>query len=609
MQLQIIDWVLILFFPCLSLVIGAIVARKAGTNSESYFLSGRNMPWWLLGFSMVATTFSTDTPNLVTNIVRTNGVAGNWVWWAFLPTGMITAFIYAKLWRRSGVMTDLEFYKIRYSDKVAGHLRTFRALYIGVFFNIMMMAAVSLAATKIGAVMIGAPPIYTLLVLGAVTMIFSSAGGFLGVVITDLILFLTAMVGAIGAAIFVLGMPEIGGLTGLMGNPIIADKLSILPDFANRELALSIFIIPLVVQWWSVWYPGAEPGGGGYVAQRMLAAKNSRHAVAAVLFFQACHYALRPWPWILVALASLIVFPDLESIHRAFPDIPADTLGHDLAYPAMLTFLPSGLLGLVVASLASAYMSSMATQLNWGASYVVNDFWRAVVKPNASEKELVRVGRIATIVLMVCAATLALFLSSALQAFNILLSVGAGTGLLFLLRWYWWRINAYSEFAAMVLSFSVAVALNFLAPADWTESFRLVIGVAITTVGWILVTLLTRPVEMETLYDFVRLVNPGGPGWTKVRQAAARDGVELPDSEDRSFARSLACVPVTIVGLYSLLFGTGYLIYGDTRFGIILYGITALSLIFVARSWHIVFAREDEADRNPTEKDEFHYGH
>jgi solute:Na+ symporter, SSS family len=461
MQLEWLDWAIVVSFMTISLLIGIFVSRRAGGSAESFFLSGRNMPWWLLGTSMVATTFSTDTPNLVTDIVRTNGVSGNWVWWAFLLTGLLTAFVYARLWRRSKVMTDLEFYEIRYSGKIAGFLRGFRAIYLGVFFNVMVMASVTLAAIKIGAVMLGLTPLQTVLIAGVVTAIFSTAGGFLGVILTDMILFTISMTGAVAAAVIAVNHPAVGGLDQLLANPQISDKLSMLPDFSNTELALSVFIIPLAVQWWSVWYPGSEPGGGGYVAQRMLAAKNEKHAMGAVIFFQFCHYALRPWPWIVVALASLVVFPDLDALRSAFPDMDESVIGHDLAYPAMLTFLPHGLLGLVVASLISAYMSTMSTQVNWGASYVVNDVYRRFIHPQASEKELVRVGRITTVLLMAAACGFALLLENALQAFGILLSIGAGTGLLFILRWFWWRINAWSEISAMVISFAIALYFSF----------------------------------------------------------------------------------------------------------------------------------------------------
>ena len=355
------DWAIIAGFLFASLLVGFLVRRHAGRDSNSFFLSGRNLPWWLLGISMVATTFSTDTPNLVTEIVRTHGVAGNWIWWAFLITGMFTCFLYARLWRRSGVFTDLEFYELRYSGKAAAAVRAFRALYLGVFFNVVVIALVTLAAIKIGAVVLGLRPLESVLLAGSVTVAFSALGGFLGVVLTDLILFAVSMTGAVAAAVVALNLPEVGGLENLLAHPEVASRLRFFPDLSNTEMTVSILIIPLAVQWWSVWYPGAEPGGGGYVAQRMLAAKSERDATGAVLLFQLAHYAIRPWPWIVVALASLVVFPDLEAIRQRFPEVNADIVNHDLAYPAMLTFLPHGLLGLVLASLVSAYMSTVST--------------------------------------------------------------------------------------------------------------------------------------------------------------------------------------------------------------------------------------------------------
>ena len=409
---------------------------------------------------MVATTFSTDTPNLVTDIVRNNGVAGNWVWWAFLLTGLLTVFVYAKLWRRSDVTTDMEFYDLRYGGKPAHFLRGFRSVYLGIVFNIMAMSAVTLAAIKIGQVMLGLSPVQTVLIGGIVTVVFSAIGGFRGVVYTDFILFFTAIAGAVGAAVYLVNLPEIGGVAQLIAHENVRDKISILPDFSDTEALIGILIIPLAVQWWSAWYPGAEPGGGGYIAQRMLAAKNENHAIGATFFFNILHYALRPWPWILVALASLVIYPDLASIKEAFPLLDEGKLGYDLAYSAMLTKLPSGLLGLVLASLGAAYMSTVSTHLNWGSSYVVNDFYKQQIHRGASEKELVNVGRITTVILMLFSALLALVLQNALQLFDIILMFGAGTGLIFILRWFWWRINAWSEISAMFVSGIVSLLFN-----------------------------------------------------------------------------------------------------------------------------------------------------
>ncbi|MEO1201396.1 MAG: sodium:solute symporter family protein, partial [Pseudomonadota bacterium] len=521
MRLQTVDWIIIAAFLATSVAIGAWVSRRAGQDTTSFFLFNRRMPWWLLGISMVATTFSTDTPNLVTEIVRTQGVAGNWVWWAFLLTGMVTAFLYARLWRRAGVLTDLEFYELRYSGRAAVLVRGFRAVYLGVFFNAMVMALVTLAAIKISSVVLGISPLQTVLIVGAATVVFTTLGGFLGVVITDLLLFAASMVGAVATAFIAVNLPEVGGLAAMLEHPAVGERLSFFPDFSNWEVTLTVFVIPLTVQWWSVWYPGSEPGGGGYVAQRMLAAKDEDNALGAVVFFQIAHYALRPWPWILVALASLIVFPDLESIRQAFPLVPDEVLRDDLAYPAMLTFLPAGLMGLVIASLAAAYMSTMSSMLNWGSSYLVNDVYQRFLKPGASNRELVLAGRVATVMLMLFACTLALYLESAMQAFNILLTIGAGTGLLFLLRWFWWRINAFSEIAAMAVSFLVALWFEFGASGSWASHEKLLIGIAITTAAWLAATWLAPQTDRATLAAFYRLIRPGGRGWQPVRERLA----------------------------------------------------------------------------------------
>jgi SSS family solute:Na+ symporter len=583
MQLELIDWIFIVGYFLAVITVGLLVAKVAGKDSGQFFLGGRQMPWWLLGFSMVATTFSTDTPNFVTNVVRQDGVAGNWMWWAFLITGIVTVFFYAKLWRRSGVMTDIEFYELRYSGKSAAFLRGFRAIYLGVFFNVMIMAAVSLAAIKIGGVMLGLTPEHSILWAGLATVIFSSVGGFRGVVFTDCLLFVIAMIGSVAAAYFAIRHVDIGSLSALLEHPNVADKLSFFPTLEKDasgawseqsiNLLMTAMVMPLVVQWWSVWYPGAEPGGGGYVAQRMLAAKNERHATGAVLFFNFAHYGLRPWPWIIVALASLIVYPTLADIHTAFPSIDPSILADDLAYPAMLTFLPQGWLGLVLASLVAAYMSTISTHLNWGSSYVVNDFYKRFIKPDAPEKQLVLVGRISTVLMMVFAGWLALQLQSALEAFKILLQIGAGTGLIFMLRWFWWRINAFSELSAMIISFVVAMTFVLLKKdnPDWTLAWwlELVLSVGITTVGWLVVTFLTPTSDMEVLKKFYNKVQPGGKGWNPVR---AQMGDQLPPAE--SLAPQIGLTLMGIAAVYGFLFGIGQLIYSNT--------ITGLALLLIA---------------------------
>ena len=578
------------------------------------------MPWWLLGMSMVATTFSTDTPNLVADITRTSGVAGNWIWWAFLLTGMLTAFVYAALWRRSGVLTDIEFYEIRYSGKAAAFLRGFRSLYLGVFFNVMVMASVTLAAIKIGAVILHWSALQTVGVALLVTVIFSTAGGLRGVLLTDSLLFVVAMTGSIAAAVVAVRHPAVGGLGELMRNPLVTDKLRLLPDFTDPTTLVPMFLIPIAVQWWAAWYPGAEPGGGGYIAQRMLAAKSEGHATGATLFFNVAHYALRPWPWILVALASLVVFPDLASLRQTFPHVDPAVVKDDLAYPAMLTFLPRGLLGLVVGSLAAAYMSTISTHLNWGSSYVVNDFYRRFVRPDASERQLVRVGRISTVTLVILAAALALQLENALQAFQILLQIGAGTGLLFLLRWFWWRINAWSEISAMVISFLVAMGFfvqhklessrienlveqgmeRAAAAAQvgrlpaWQE---LLVGVGVTTVGWILVTLVTRPTADSVLISFYRLTRPGGPGWRRIVGKAAGLGEPLSSSRMWFVPWGVACMILGSLTVYSSLFAVGYWLYGREGLALALVGVSAACLVAVFKIWRrvaILVRREEE---------------
>ena len=597
MQLATLDWLIVGLYFATALGIGVWAARRAGRDTRQFFLSGRSMPWWLLGTSMVATTFSTDTPNLVADIVRQGGVSGNWVWWAFLLTGMLTVFVYAKLWRRSGVMTDLEFYEIRYSGPPAAFLRAFRALYLGVFFNVMIMATVSLAAIKIAGVLLGVSPGVTLLVAGGVTVVFSALGGLTGVLLTDFLLFITAMIGSVAAAVVAVGHPAVGGLDGLLTHEAVAGKLSILPDFSDPSAVIPLFVIPLAVQWWSVWYPGAEPGGGGYIAQRMLSARDETDATGATLFFNAAHYALRPWPWILVGLASLVVFPTLDSIQAAFPQVSPGILGHDLAYPAMLTFLPAGLLGLVIASLAAAYMSTISTHLNWGSSYVVHDFWHRFVDPDASEGRLVTVGRATTVLLMVLAAVVALLLQSALQAFNILLQIGAGTGLLFILRWFWWRINAFSELAAMVVSFAVAVWLELIQPRlypglELDSGWKLIIGVLITTIAWVAVTFLTRSTDEGTLRRFYRLARPGGPGWAIVAERAAADGDPLPDpADDWTVPRGILAMTVGVLAVYSALFATGYWIYGRWALAAGLTVVAVGASVSLARIWGSVAGR------------------
>lgn len=594
-NLSTLDYTLIIIFFSITLFIGVWVSKKSGKDSGEFFLSGRTMPWWLLGLSMVATTFSTDTPNFVTNVVRENGVSGNWVWWAMLLTGLLTVFVYAKLWRKSNVNTDLEFYELRYGGKPGRFLRKFRAIYLGIIFNVITMSAVTLAAIKIGGIMLGLEPWQTVISAGLITVVFSALGGFKGVVYTDFILFFVAMGGAIGAAYYLINIPEVGGIEALMSNENVVDKLSILPDFSNTETVITLLIIPFAVQWWSSWYPGSEPGGGGYIAQRMLAAKDENHAIGATFFFNIMHYALRPWPWIIVALASLVVFPDIASIHEAFPNISEDKLGHDLAYSAMLTKLPSGLLGLVLASLIAAYMSTISTQLNWGSSYIVFDFYKQQINPEASEKRLVAVGRISTVVLMVISAIVALLMQDAMQIFNLLLVFGAGTGLIFILRWFWWRINAWSEITAMFASGIVSLILAIPSvdvylfdPTDgimpsWAK-FILVVG--ITSAVWIISTFVTKPEDEEVLRSFYKKTQPGGPGWAKVIEDAKVENIELKDNnEGWSVPSGIVAMLLGCALIYSCMFATGYWIYGDYSYALALTSSAIISGFLLIRTW------------------------
>ena len=603
MALATIDWAIIVGFFALSLLIGMYASRTAGKSFSDFFLSGRNMPWWLLGVSMVATTFSSDTPNLVTDIVRQNGVAGNWAWWAFLLTGMLTVFVYAKLWRRSRVLTDLEFYELRYSGRLAAFLRGFRALYLGVFFNVMVMAAVSLAAIKIGAVMLQWSAVKTLTVSLTITAIYSTVGGLKGILLTDFFQFIISMIGAVGAALILINMPEVGGLTELINHENVVSKTAMLPDFSDTDTLVTLLILPLAVQWWSVWYPGAEPGGGGFIAQRMLSAKDERGAIAATLFFNATHYALRPWPWILVALASLIVFPTVESMREAFPHISEQYVQNDFAYPAMLSFLPNGFLGLVVASLIAAFMSTISTQLNWGSSYIVHDFYQRFVNQEASEKQLVRVGQLCTVGLMLATFAIALLMSNALQAFNILLQVGAGTGLIFILRWFWWRVNAQSEIAAMVVSFVIALYLELIHPALGLEPLstaaKLLWGVGITTFSWIATAFLTAPTDTETLRNFYRLVHPGGPGWKRVVAEAERDGEQLEDSTDAwDVPWGILCMFLGVVAVYCSLFATGQWVYGRYTLASVLTIVAISATVGLFRAWSRIKTRIDTEEQN-----------
>jgi Na+/proline symporter len=681
MLLSNLDWTLIFVFFAITLFIGIWTSKRSGKSYQEFFLSGRSMPWWLLGISMVATTFSADTPNLVTDIVRRNGVSGNWVWWAFLLTGMLTVFVYAKLWRRSGILTDLEFYELRYSGKAAAFLRAFRAIYLGFFFNIMIMATVTLAAIKIGGVLLGLSPLETILITGIITVIYTSLGGLRGVLLTDFFQFAMAMVGTVWAAIEILSIPKVNGLSGLLAHEDVVGKLNLIPDFNDINVLIPLLILPLAIQWWSVWYPGAEPGGGGYIAQRMLSAKNEKNAIGATLLFNIAHYALRPWPWIIIALASLIVFPmtfnpsnsdqivihkdaqdslssvkeeqinyllqgidsytlkaettedqskytdlkntvssnldnpvvkslatifyqkniekeadvkqsdplkdaQLTSLYLANPQIPISKLGHDMAYPAMLSYLPKGLLGLVLASLIAAFMSTISTHLNWGSSYLVHDVYRRFLKPDASDKSLVFIGRICTVVLMICSALVALLLHDALGAFNILLQIGAGTGLIFILRWFWWRVNAYSEITAMIVSFVIAVLFEAFNDGTIASHYELLIGIGATTFAWMLVTFLTKPTDYSTLLSFYKKIKPHSIGWKKVVNRGIEEGeMERADLNTGKLPREILCMVSGCFAVYALLFSTGFWIYGEFTNALLGTVVAIIAGYILIRNW------------------------
>lgn len=576
MHLTRLDWTIIVLSLGVTFVPAIVLARRAGRNITEFFAAGRQAPWWLIGISLVATTFSTDTPNLVTNLVRDGGVAENWVWWSFLLTGMATVFFYARLWRRSGVLTDLEFYELRYSGPAASFVRGFRAIYLGLFFNCVIIASVNLAAVKIAGALFGWPRLETLLVLAAVPIVFAATAGLWGVMVTDMIQFCITITASFAAAYFALHAPGVGGLHGLMthfSGPK-SGVLSLLPNFADWPTALAIFVIPLTVQWWSVWYPGAEPGGGSYVAQRMLAARTESDALFGTLAFQAMHYALRPWPWIIVALASTIVYPTLHDIATAFPAVQPSLIGNDIAYPAMLVFLPAGFAGFMVAGLFAAYRSTIETHLNWGTSYLVHDFYQRFIRPGSSQRDLVLAGRLVTAGLMAAGVGFTLLLDTAKDAFNLMLSIGAGTGLIYLLRWFWWRINAWSEVSAMFSSFVVSLAFFVAGKLGHPVASTTVLltTVASTTLVWLCVTYATPPVAASILTAFYEKVRPAGPGWSAVRKAAGLS--PSPDSP----AQALLGWVLGLAAVYGALFSAGEFVYGRPLGGAV-WGVTSLAAI------------------------------
>ncbi len=586
MVLHTIDWfiaaacLLICFLPALAF------GKRSGSSTSEFFAGGRSVPWWLAGISLVATTFSSDTPNLVANIVRTQGVAGNWQWWAFTLTGVSTVFFYARLWRRSGVLTDLEFYELRYSGKSASAVRGFRAIYLGLLFNCMIMASVDLAACKIASILFGLNRWETLAAVGTLNVIFAAHSGLWGVLVIDMFQFFIKMAAVIAAAYFAVELPQVGGLHGLvtklsvLHGPGGLNYLNMLPDFSNNwTLAVAVFVMPIAVQWWAVWYPGAEPGGGSYVAQRMLASKSEKDSLGGVLFFNLAHYILRPWPWILVALASILVYPTVQDIQHAFPNADQSLMGPDIAFPAMLRFLPAGWIGLMLGGLIAANSSTILSHLNWGASYLVHDFYRRFLKPSETEKHYVFMGRLATILLFVCSSALVFVLQTAQETFNLILQVGAGTGLLYLLRWFWWRITAWCEIAAMLSSFLISVIFLILSRSGFVLSTdkQLILTIAMTTVCWIVTAYVGPKTEPQKLIDFYLKVRPFGPGWGPVRQQAG-----ITEQQARDWDRT-DNIPMAMLGwlsgvilIWSALFTVGNFLYGRLNYA---YSLLAVAIV------------------------------
>lgn len=580
MHLTTLDWIIIAATLLICFVPALFFGKRAGESTSEFFASGRSVPWWLAGLSMVATTFSSDTPNLVTDIVRRNGVAGNWVWWAFTLTGVATVFFYARLWRRSGVLTDLEFYEIRYSGNAAKVVRGFRAVYLGLLFNCVIMASVNLAACKIAGILFGFERWQTLLFIGSLNIVFASVSGLWGVLVIDMIQFFIKMTAVTAAAYFAVNAPQVGGLHALITKlsttpgPQGLNYLSFLPDFSNTwDMAIAVFIMPIAIQWWAVWYPGAEPGGGSYVAQRMLASKSERDSLGAVLFFNVAHYVLRPWPWILVALASIVVYPQLSDIQRAFPNLDPSLLGHDIAYPAMLVFLPSGFVGLMVGGLIAANSSTILTHLNWGASYLVHDFYRRFIKRDATERHYVAAGRVATLGLFLGSSAMVYLMESSKDTFDVILQIGAGTGLLYLVRWFWWRVNAWCEVVAMISSLLVSIVLLVMSKNGMAFSTHaaLMITVAFTSVCWMIAAYVAPQTDDAVLTSFYLKVRPSGPGWTIVRERAGISATDLTDNAMQdNIPRALLGWAVGCATIWSSLFAVGSFLYGRTTQALVL---------------------------------------
>ncbi len=612
-QLARIDWAIIIGSILICFVPALFYGKKSGKNTSEFFASGRSVPWWLAGLSMVATTFSSDTPNWVTEQVRRFGVAGNWQWWAFALTGLATVFFFARLWRRSGVMTDLEFYEIRYSGKAASLVRGFRAIYLGLFFNCFIMGMVTLAACKIANILFGMPYWQTIVICGVLNVVFAAHSGLWGVLIIDMIQFFIKMIAVVAAAYFALkevarrtgvGESAGAGMRKLMemlgdkqvkqvgGEPVmnVSDGtgqpiLDFMPNFGMWDLALMIFIVPIAIGWWANWYPGAEPGGGSYIAQRMLASKSEKDSLGGTLFFNLAHYVLRPWPWIITALCSIIVYPDLASIQSAFPNADPNMIGHDSAFPAMLMFLPVGFMGLMVGGLIAANSSTILTHLNWGASYLVHDFYRRFIHRTASEKHYVAAGRVCTLLLYIVAAWLSTILTSAQEAFEVLISIGAGTGLLYMLRWFWWRITAWCEVVAMISSFLVSVTFFIMKKNGLVVPFAetVIISVAFTTLCWLLTAFFGPRTDKKTLVEFFKKVQPAGPGWDAIRREAGVPESTVKESGDHMGLATVGWISGCAV-VWSSLFAIGKFLYGDFTMAWILTAVFVVSGVILLQA-------------------------
>jgi Na+/proline symporter len=591
MQLTLLDWAIVGLYFLLNIGIGLYYKTRAERGLSEYFLSGRNVPWWLAGTSMVATTFAADTPLAVTGMVAKGGVAGNWLWWNFVASGMLTVFLYARLWRRSGVMTDIEFSEIRYAGGPAAFLRGFRALYLGIPINCIILGWVNLAMVKILVLILGVTKVEALgIVIGLIvlTSAISTLAGLWGVLVTDAVQFVIKMGMVIVLA--VVAVQAVGGIDAMKAQLAQIDAargaasggrgsvLSFVPDLHSAWMPMITFLVYISVNWWATWYPGAEPGGGGYVAQRMLSAKDEKHSLLATLWFNIAHYGIRPWPWILVALTSLILFPGLSDPETGYIRV-------------MIRYLPPSLRGLMIAAFAAAYMSTIATQLNWGASYLVNDFYRRFWKKDAAERHYVAASRFATALLTLISAGLTLYMDSIAGAWKLLLVTGAGTGSVLLLRWYWWRMNAWSEVSAMIAAFLVSLTLQTVWGLDNDKpvefAWIMIITVATTSVVWLAVTFLTKPEPMATLVAFYRRTRPSWVGWKPVAAQAPDvrpSGGHLWDLLDWVSG----CVLI-----YATLFGVGKLLLKETGLGL---GLLAVALLAGAviygdlsrRGWRVV---------------------